>query len=172
MLNLARFLKTWSLRTNSVTRQVSFNRTKIGGKCQNSNATFWVIFQQCGTGFSWHLPRFSCGKAISYCASSLSSSSSSSPSSSFFFFLTHFFYASLWGKLEKGSISRGREHHQRRHHSRGGQTVCKMNIGNFPGRYLFAVPLISGSALKYIPASCRLMLGNWAEFLIEAKQGT
>ena len=29
------FLKTWSLRSNSVTRQVSFNRTKIGGKCQN-----------------------------------------------------------------------------------------------------------------------------------------
>ena len=30
------FLKTWSWRSNSVTRQVSFNRTKIGGKCQNS----------------------------------------------------------------------------------------------------------------------------------------
>ena len=29
------FLKTWSLRSNSVTRQVSFNRTNIGGKCQN-----------------------------------------------------------------------------------------------------------------------------------------
>ena len=27
--------KTCSLRSNSVTRQVSFNRTKIGGKCQN-----------------------------------------------------------------------------------------------------------------------------------------
>ena len=26
---------------------VSFNVTKIGGKCQNSNATFWVIFKQC-----------------------------------------------------------------------------------------------------------------------------
>ena len=26
------FLKIWSLRSNSVTRQVSFNRTKIGGK--------------------------------------------------------------------------------------------------------------------------------------------
>ena len=36
-----------SLRSNSVTRQVSFNRTKIGGKCQNSNTTFWVIFKQC-----------------------------------------------------------------------------------------------------------------------------
>ena len=30
------FLETWSLRSNSVTRQVNFNRTKIGGKCQNS----------------------------------------------------------------------------------------------------------------------------------------
>ena len=29
-------LKTWSLWSNSVTRHVSFNRTKIGGKCQNS----------------------------------------------------------------------------------------------------------------------------------------
>ena len=26
-------MKTWSLRSNIVTRQVSFNRTKIGGKC-------------------------------------------------------------------------------------------------------------------------------------------
>ena len=33
-------------------RQVSFNRSKIGGKCQNSkysNATLWVIFIQCVT---------------------------------------------------------------------------------------------------------------------------
>ena len=37
--------KTWSLRSNSVTRQVNFNRTKIGRKCQN--ATFWVIFKEC-----------------------------------------------------------------------------------------------------------------------------
>ena len=29
------FLKTWRLRSNSATRQVNFNRTKIGGKCQN-----------------------------------------------------------------------------------------------------------------------------------------
>ena len=33
---LASFWKTWSLRSNSVTRQVSFNCAKIGGKCQNS----------------------------------------------------------------------------------------------------------------------------------------
>ena len=48
MVQFGEFLKTWSLRSNSVTRQVSFNRTKIGGKCQNSKATFWVIIKQCG----------------------------------------------------------------------------------------------------------------------------
>ena len=31
-VNFGEFLKTWCLRSNSVTRQVSFNRTKIGGK--------------------------------------------------------------------------------------------------------------------------------------------
>ena len=36
MVHCGEFLKTWSLRSNSVTRQVSFNRTKIDGKCQNS----------------------------------------------------------------------------------------------------------------------------------------
>ena len=36
MVNLDEFLKTWSLRSNSVTRQVNFNRTKISKKCQNS----------------------------------------------------------------------------------------------------------------------------------------
>ena len=41
------FWKTWSLRSNSVTRQVSFKKTKIGENCQNSNATFLVIFKQC-----------------------------------------------------------------------------------------------------------------------------
>ena len=35
MVHFGEFLKTWSLRSNSVSRQVSFNRTKIGGKCQN-----------------------------------------------------------------------------------------------------------------------------------------
>ena len=29
------FLKTWSLRSNSVTRQVTYNMTKIGGTRQN-----------------------------------------------------------------------------------------------------------------------------------------
>ena len=46
-IHFGEFLKTWSLRSNSVTRQVSLNRTKIVGKCQNSNGTFWVIFKQC-----------------------------------------------------------------------------------------------------------------------------
>ena len=29
------FLKTWRLRSNSATRQISFHMTKIGGKGQN-----------------------------------------------------------------------------------------------------------------------------------------
>ena len=36
------------LRSNSVTRQVNFNKTKIGEKCQNiknSNETFWLNFK-------------------------------------------------------------------------------------------------------------------------------
>ena len=37
MVHFGEFLKTWSLRSNRVTRQVSFNRSKIGGKCQNWN---------------------------------------------------------------------------------------------------------------------------------------
>ena len=36
MVNFGKSLKTWSLRSNSVTRQVNFNRAKIDGKCQNS----------------------------------------------------------------------------------------------------------------------------------------
>ena len=50
MVHFGEFFNTWSLRSNSVTRQVSFNRTKIGGKCQklkNSDETFGVIFKQC-----------------------------------------------------------------------------------------------------------------------------
>ena len=35
MFNVGEFLKTWSLRSNSVTRQVNFNWTNIGGKWQN-----------------------------------------------------------------------------------------------------------------------------------------
>ena len=43
MVHFGEFLNTWSLWSNSVTRQVSFKRTKIGEKCRNSNAKFWVI---------------------------------------------------------------------------------------------------------------------------------
>ena len=34
MANFDEFLKTWSLRSNSVTRQVNFNRTKNGGNAK------------------------------------------------------------------------------------------------------------------------------------------
>ena len=47
MVHFGEVWKTWSLRSNSVTRQVRFNRTKMGGQCPNSNATFWVIIKQC-----------------------------------------------------------------------------------------------------------------------------
>ena len=53
MVHFGEFLKTCSLRSNIVTRQVSLNRTKLGGKCQNSNTTFWVIFKQCVTDIKW-----------------------------------------------------------------------------------------------------------------------
>ena len=53
MVQFGEFLKTWSLRSNSVTRQVNINRTKIGEKYQNSNATFWVIFKRFGF-FKFH----------------------------------------------------------------------------------------------------------------------
>ena len=50
MVHFNEFLKTWSLRSNSVTREVPINRTKIDRKCQNgknSNETFWVICKHC-----------------------------------------------------------------------------------------------------------------------------
>ena len=53
MVHFGEFLKTWSFRSNSDTRQVRFIRTKISGKCQNcknSNATIWAIFKQCEIG--------------------------------------------------------------------------------------------------------------------------
>ena len=73
MVYFGEFLKTWSKRSNSVTRQVNFNRTKIGGKCQNYknwNATIWVIFKQCAlTGYSKNFGRFffkTCWNALNY----------------------------------------------------------------------------------------------------------
>ena len=40
LVNFGDFLKSWILRSKSVTRQVTLNRTNVGGKCQNSNARF------------------------------------------------------------------------------------------------------------------------------------
>ena len=46
-------MKSWSLQSNSFTRQVNLHRPKIGEKYQNSNATFGVIFKHCGIGRSF-----------------------------------------------------------------------------------------------------------------------
>ena len=43
MVHFGEFLKTWSLRSNSVTRQVSFHRTKNGGKCQNQKIQMLIL---------------------------------------------------------------------------------------------------------------------------------
>ena len=49
IVNFGDFLKTWCLLSNSVTRQVTFNWTKIIEKCHNWNATFlvtlWIGFK-------------------------------------------------------------------------------------------------------------------------------
>ena len=50
MVHFGEFLKTWNLQSNSVTRQVTFSRTKIMWKMpklKNSNATLCVIKIQC-----------------------------------------------------------------------------------------------------------------------------
>ena len=47
MVHFDEFLKIWSLQSNSVTRQVSFNRTKIGGKCQNAKSSNNVYLRVC-----------------------------------------------------------------------------------------------------------------------------
>ena len=49
MVNFGEFLKKLKLAVKQCyqTAQVNFNRTKNGGKCQNSNATFCVISKQC-----------------------------------------------------------------------------------------------------------------------------
>ena len=46
------FLKTWSFWSTNVTRQVNFNRTKIGGKGQKFKWDILVIFKHCAMGFS------------------------------------------------------------------------------------------------------------------------
>ena len=44
MVHFGEFLKSFILRSNSVTRQVNFYKDKIGEKCQieTSNMTLWV----------------------------------------------------------------------------------------------------------------------------------
>ena len=63
MVDFGEFLKTWNLRSNSVTRQVTFDWKKIGEKCQNGkieNATFSVIIKHFGNvsfeGNIWIFP--------------------------------------------------------------------------------------------------------------------
>ena len=45
MVHFGDFLKTWSLLSNSVTRQVNFNSTKIGWKCKKSKCDILSNFQ-------------------------------------------------------------------------------------------------------------------------------
>ena len=68
-VHFGEFLKTWSLRSNSVTRQVSYNRTQIGGnakilkfKCDNLNNSssvgyhWWkeILFPCCSKQMNLH----------------------------------------------------------------------------------------------------------------------
>ena len=52
MVHFGDFLKAWSLRSNSVTRQVNFNRTKIGGntKIQKFKCDILSNFQKISAG--------------------------------------------------------------------------------------------------------------------------
>ena len=59
MVQFGEFLKTWSFRSNSVTRQVSSIWTKIGGKCQN-----WKIQMR---HFEWFLNTVNRAEQI-YCS--------------------------------------------------------------------------------------------------------
>ena len=52
LVHLGEFVKAWCLWSNSVTRQVK-NWRKMP-KLKNSNATFLVIFIQCGFSWFWH----------------------------------------------------------------------------------------------------------------------
>ena len=53
MVHFDELLKTWNLRSNSVTRQVTYNRPKIGGKCQNSNIQKCNILSDFQTLCKW-----------------------------------------------------------------------------------------------------------------------
>ena len=49
-VNFGEILKSWNLRSISVTRQVNLKWANIGEKCQMfsySNATFWILFKHC-----------------------------------------------------------------------------------------------------------------------------
>ena len=45
MVIFGEFLKTWSLQSNSVTRQVTLNKTQIGGKCENCKFLIFLFFR-------------------------------------------------------------------------------------------------------------------------------
>ena len=71
MFNFGEFLKTWILRSNSVTRQVTFEMTKIGGKCQSwkiqmGHFDFSVISKNCVLFF--YFSNSFCGQSKSYVA--------------------------------------------------------------------------------------------------------
>ena len=51
-----RVFEKLKLAVKQCSRQISFNKEKIGGKCQNSKATFWVIFKQC-VSQSWKITK-------------------------------------------------------------------------------------------------------------------
>ena len=48
------------LRLNIGTRQVSFNKTKIGRKCRNSIETFLIIFKHCALSLTIQLKNCIC----------------------------------------------------------------------------------------------------------------
>ena len=52
------FLKTMMFRSNSVTREVTFNITKICGKCKIEKFKCDIIFKQCGVGQNVFVPSF------------------------------------------------------------------------------------------------------------------
>ena len=57
MVHFGEFLKTWSLRSNSVTRQVSFNRRKIGGKWKIQMRHFWWFWNNVWRAARTQTPR-------------------------------------------------------------------------------------------------------------------
>ena len=60
MVHFGEFLKIWNLRSASVTRQVTFNRTQIGGKRQK---TFWTKLD---LKITINVSKIKCYQMISY----------------------------------------------------------------------------------------------------------